>query len=56
MREELLTGGRGRAEGPPATGDGGRAAPSLTPGADGMHVPIFESLRFEGLYVGKLTV
>ena len=40
--------GDGRAEGPPAIGDGGRAAVSLTPDVDGMHIYVFESLRLDG--------
>ena len=32
----------------------GPAAGSLTPGADGTHVCIFESLHLGGLYVGDL--
>ena len=43
--------GDGRSKGPSATGDGGRAAVSLTPDADETAVCIFESLQLEGLYV-----
>ena len=46
--------GDGRAEGSSATGDGGQAAVSLTPDADGTYVHIFESSQLEGLYVGDL--
>ena len=46
--------GDGRAEGPSAIGDGGQAAISLTPDADGTHVHIVESSQLEGLYVGDL--
>ena len=54
--EALLTGGErgggdGRAEGLSATGDGGRAAVSLTPDAEGTHDHISESLKPEGLAV-----
>ena len=58
-QEELLTGG-GRRGGRwqsgrlAAIGDGGRAAVSLTPDVDGMHVHIFESLQVENSYVGHL--
>ena len=44
--------GDGRAEGSSAIGDGGQAAISLTPDADGTRVCVFESLHIEGLYVG----
>ena len=43
--------GDGRAEGPSATGGGGPAALSLTPGMEGTHVPVFESSQPEGPYV-----
>jgi len=55
--------GDGRAEGSSVIGDGGQAAISLMPDADGtgsgslldqMHVSIFESSQLEGLYVGDL--
>ena len=46
--------GEGRAEGPSAIGDRGQAAVSLMPDIDGMHVCIFESLQFEGSYVGDV--
>ena len=46
--------GGGGAEGSPATGDGGRAAGSLTPAVDGPHVCIFASLQLEGSGVGDL--
>ena len=46
--------GDGRAEGLSAVGDRGRAAVSLMPDFDGTHVPIFESLYLEGLYVAGL--
>ena len=46
--------GDGRAERSSAIGDGRQAAISLTPGADGTHVRIFESLQLEGPYVGAL--
>ena len=46
--------GDGGAEGSPATGDGGRAAVSRTPDADGTHVRILESLQLEGSYVEDL--
>ena len=46
--------GEGRAEGSSAIGDGGQAAISLMPDADGTHILIFESLQLEGLYVGDL--
>ena len=47
--------GDGRAEGPSAIGDGGQAAISLTPDADGTHVHVFESSQLEeGFYVGNL--
>ena len=44
--------GDGRAEGSPATGDGGQAAVSLTPDVDGTHVRIFESSQLQGSCVG----
>lgn len=44
----------GRAEASSATGDGGQAAASLTPDADGMHVCIFDSLQPECLHVEYL--
>ena len=40
--------GEGRAEGLSATGDGGQAAISLMPDADGMHTCIFQSPQPEG--------
>ena len=46
--------GEGRAEGSSAIGDGGQAAISLMPDADGTHILIFESLQLEGSYVGDL--
>ena len=46
--------GDGRTEGSSAIRDGGQAAISLTPDADGTHMPIFESSQLEGLYVGDL--
>ena len=46
--------GDGRAEGLSAIGDGGQAAISLTPDADGTHIHIFESSKLEGSYVGGL--
>ena len=46
--------GDGRAEGSSAIGDRRRAAISLTPDIDGMHVCIFESLQLEGSYLGEL--
>ena len=46
--------GDGRAEGSSAIGDGGQAAISLMPDADGTHVCIFESSKLEGSYVGNL--
>ena len=42
--------GDGRAEGWSAIGDGGQAAISLTPDADGTHVRIFESSKLGGSY------
>ena len=48
--------GEGRAEGPSAIGDRGQAAVSLMPDIDGMHVCIFESLQFEGSYVGDVLI
>ena len=51
-REEV---GDGRAEGsPPAIGDGGQAAISLTPDVDGTDVCIFESSKLDGSFVGYL--
>ena len=47
--------GDGRAEGLSATGDGGRAAMSLTPDADGTHMCIFEGLQLEGSCAGDLV-
>ena len=44
--------GDGKAEGSSATGDEGQVATSVKPDVDGMHVHIFESLQFEGLYAG----
>ena len=44
----------GRAEGLSAIGDGRKAAISLTPNVVGIHIHIFESSQFEGLYVGYL--
>ena len=57
--EELLTGGEGgggrwQSEGSSATGDGGQAAVSLTPGIDEIHVCVFESLQLEDSCVGNL--
>ena len=46
--------GDGRAERLSAIGDRGQAAMSLTPGTDGMHVHIFESLQLAGSCVGDL--
>ena len=46
--------GDGRAEGSSAIGDGGQAAISLMPDADGTHVHIVESSQLEGLYIGDL--
>ena len=46
--------GGGGAEGPSATGDGGRATTSLMPDAGGAHVCIFEMLQLEGSRVGGL--
>ena len=46
--------GDGRAEGSPATGDGGQAAISLTPDIDRTQVRIFESSQLEVSYVGDL--
>ena len=46
--------GDGRAEGSSAIGDGGQAAISLTPDADGTRVCIFESSQPEGSYVRDL--
>ena len=55
--------GDGRAEGWSATGDGGRAAVSVTPGADGTYVHIFlffffvhvfQSSQLKGSCVGDL--
>ena len=46
--------GDGRAEGLSAIGDGRKAAISLTPNIVGIHIHIFESSQFEGLYVGYL--
>ena len=46
--------GDGRAEGLSAIGDGRKAAISLTPNVVGIHIHIFESSQFEGLYVGYL--
>ena len=40
--------GEGRAEGLSATGDGGQAAISIMPDADGMHTCIFQSPQSEG--------
>ena len=54
--EDLLTGEEGMgddgAEGSSATADGGRAAVSPTPDADGKQMRTFESSQLEGLYVG----
>ena len=44
--------GDGRAEGLSAIGYGRKAAISLTPNVVGIHIYIFESLQFKGLYVG----
>ena len=46
----------GRTEGSPATGDGGQAATSLMPDVDRTHIPIFESSKCDGLYVGNLLM
>ena len=46
--------GDSRAEGSSAIEDGGKAAISITPDIDAMHVHIFESLQPEGSYVGDL--
>ena len=43
------------AEGPSAAGDGGQAAMSLTPDADGTCMSIFESLHLQASYIGGLT-
>ena len=48
--------GDGRTEGSPAVGDGGQAATSLVPDADGKHVRISKSSQLEGVYVGDLLV
>lgn len=48
--------GDGRAKGWSAIGDGGRAAMSLLPGADGTLAHINPSSKLEGLCVGDLTV
>ena len=44
-----------RAEGSTAVGDGGQAAMSLTPDADGTCMSIFESLHLQASYIGGLT-
>ena len=44
----------GRGEGSSSIGDEERAAVSLIPGIDRMHVCIFESSQLDGLYVGNL--
>ena len=44
--------GDGSAEGPSATGDGGQAAVSLVPDADGTRLHVLESSPLEGSYVG----
>ena len=46
--------GDGRAERLSAIGDGGQVAISLMLVIDVMHVRIFQSSQFEGLYVGEL--
>ena len=48
--------GGGGAEGPSATGDGGRATTSLMPDAGGTHTRILESSQLEGSHVGGLSV
>ena len=45
----------GRAEGSSEIGDGGQAAMSLMPDADGMHARLLERSQLEGLYVGDLV-
>ena len=47
--------GGGGAEGPSATGDGGRATTSLMPDAGGTHTRILESSQLEGSHVGDLV-
>ena len=44
----------GTAEGWSAIGDGGQAAISLMPDADGTHIHIFESLQLKGSCVRDL--
>ena len=46
--------GDGRAEGWSATGDGGRAAVSVTPGADGTYVHIFLFFLYTSFKVRNL--
>ena len=48
--------GDGRAEGSSAIGDGMKAAISLRPDVDGMHICIFGSSQLEGLYAADLLI
>ena len=48
--------GDGRAEGsPPAIGDGGQAAISLTPDVDRTDVCVFESSKLDSSYIGYIN-